>query len=344
MSVAWCLGLLLALYVPLATTMAVVFVGLAVVSGNAKGFVEGEVEQLRDVVQHLQTKDAPPGVAPAWPEGVSYSLAAGMAVGHLGSLTYTLLLLRFGVGRAWARKVALRRPPVVPLVLSLLVLPGLIVVHSSFHLVLQKLVDADPGSAQTQLKAMLSPWPVWVAVLIIGVGPGVIEELFCRGFLGRGLVGRYGVVGGVLLTSILFGALHVDPLYALAVVPMGVFLHVIYLANQSLWVPMLLHFLNNTLAVVAVMVLDSDPTEEMPVAGYLLGFALTAAGLWALWSARGRLVPIDPELGQDEWRQAFPGVELPPERSGVTVRHRLPNPVAVLLTLTALGGLLYSLT
>src|SRR5829696_8138321 len=37
MSIAWCLGLLLALYIPLAVTMAVVFVGMAVMSGNAKG-------------------------------------------------------------------------------------------------------------------------------------------------------------------------------------------------------------------------------------------------------------------------------------------------------------------
>ena len=186
-----------------------------------------------------------------------------------------------------------------------------------------------------------------LAVLIIGVGPGVIEEFFCRGYLGRGLVARYGLVGGVLLTSMLFGMLHLAPLYAVGTMVMGVLLHVTYLATRSLWVPVLLHFLNNTLTVLAVLGvrtvrgLEVEPTE-VPAAAYLLGFALTGAGLSALWSARGRLVSVDPD--QPAWRPEYPGVELPPRESGTVVRHRLPNPIAVILTLAALGGLLYYLT
>ncbi len=337
LSVAWCVGLLAALYVPLFLAAVATFAVLAVASGNPKGFADAEVKQLR------QGGVGPPGNRPAMPAGVSYSLAAGMLAGHLGTLTYTLLLLRFGVGRDWPRKVALRRPPVVPLTLSLIALPGFVVAHSSVQLALHELVEwlgGKPEPMDANLRAMMTPWPLWLAVLVIGVGPGVIEELFCRGFLGRGLVGRHGVVGGVVLTSMLFGVLHLDPLYAVGTMAMGVFLHLTYLYSRSLVVPMLLHFLNNTFAVLAATVLNADPTEIMPAAGYLFGFALAGFGLWSMWSCRARLVPADPGA-PGPWRPPFPGVELPPPRSGVTVRHPLPNPVAVVLTLASFGGLMY---
>jgi membrane protease YdiL (CAAX protease family) len=358
MAIAWCVGLLISLYVPLVIAGGLTFTVLAVTSGDAKTFWQGERQQMQKVMGHAQAKVKPPGDPPAMPDGISYSLAAGMAAGHVGSLTLALLLLRFGVGPDWKRKVALRRPPIVPLVLSLLVLPGLMLTHAAVHAGLHETAEAvmrlvnpkadlDADSMSAQLKAMLFPWPVWAAVLIIGVGPGVIEEFFCRGYLGRGLTARYGLVGGVLLTSLLFGMLHLAPLYAVGTMVMGVLLHVTYLATRSLWVPVLLHFLNNTLTVLALLGvrtlrgLEDEPTE-VPLVVYLLGFVLTAAGLWALWSGRGRLVSADPE--RPAWRPEYPGVELPPRGSGTVVRHRLPNPVAVVLTLAALGGLLYYLT
>jgi membrane protease YdiL (CAAX protease family) len=347
MAVVWCVGLLAALYIPLAAAGVGTFVAFALASGNPKAFVDAETKQFRETALHLQKNDTPPGNPPVMPDGVSYSLAAGILAGHLGTLTYTLLLLRYVVGRDWPRQVALRRPPAVPLVLSLLALPGLVVVHSSVHVTLNELArligGGESGPMDSELRAMMSPWPVWFAVLLIGVGPGVIEELFCRGFLGRGLVGRYGVVGGVLLTSMLFGMLHLSPLYAVGTMVMGALLHLTYLFTRSLWVPMLLHFLNNSLSVVALLVLDSDPTD-MPAVGYLLGFALAGFGLWALWSCRARLDPADLEPDPDEpepWRQRFPGVELPPARSGAAVRNPWPNPVAVVLTLAAFVGVLY---
>lgn len=360
MAVAWCFGLLASLYIPLVVAGLLTFAVLAFSSGDVRAFWQAESKQMEKVVGAGQAK--PPRDPPSMPDGISYSLALGMAAGHAGSLTFTLLLLRFGIGPEWRRKVALRRPPVVPLVLSLMILPGLMLTHAAVHAGLHETAEAvmrtfdpkadlDSGSMDSQLKAMLAPWPLWLAVLIIGVGPGVIEEFFCRGFLGRGLVARFGPVGGVLLTSMLFGMLHLAPLYAVGTMVMGALLHATYLATRSLWVPVLLHFLNNSLTVLAVLGVRTlrglavEPTE-LPAVVYLLGFALTGVGMWALWSARGRLVPADAEPGPDEpqpWRQEFPGVELPPAQSGVVVRHRLPNPIAVLLTLAALGGLLYYL-
>src|SRR5207247_6579582 len=87
--------------------------------------------------------------------------------------------------------------------------------------------------------------PLWFTLLVLAVGAAVNEELFCRGFLGRGLVGRYGVVLGVLITSAIFGLIHGNVPQGIWAFVLGCSLHLAYLATRSLWVPMLLHFLNN---------------------------------------------------------------------------------------------------
>ena len=86
-------------------------------------------------------------------------------------------------------------------------------------------------------------------LVIVGVGPAIGEEVIFRGVIGKGLIARWGIVRGVLLTSVLFAMAHLSPAHALATLPIAVFLHVAYLATGSLWAPILVHFLNNALSV-----------------------------------------------------------------------------------------------
>jgi hypothetical protein len=172
---------------------------------------------------------------------------------------------------------------------------------------------------------------------LIGVGPGFAEELWCRGFLGRGLVGRYGYAAGILLTSFLFGIMHFDPPHVMATFCMGICLHLAYLATRSLWVPMLLHFLNNSLSVLSVTLWKEDwvgksvdePDLIMYPAALLLGLAVG----WALYRSRARLAPA-PLEALPAWRPEFPGVELPPRGSGVEVVRPWPG----LLSLICVAG------
>jgi membrane protease YdiL (CAAX protease family) len=90
----------------------------------------------------------------------------------------------------------------------------------------------------------------WLTILVLGcVLPAVGEELFFRGFLGRGLVGRYGQPLGVLLTSLAFGLFHLAPERIVAATILGISLHIVYLSAKSLYAPMILHGLNNFLAL-----------------------------------------------------------------------------------------------
>lgn len=92
--------------------------------------------------------------------------------------------------------------------------------------------------------------------------PAVGEEVMFRGFLGRGLLARYGLAGGTLLSA-MFSLMHADPVQALAVLVLGITLQGVYIATRSLFAPMLLHGLNNALAFgLAIVDPESlDPAE-----------------------------------------------------------------------------------
>lgn len=106
---------------------------------------------------------------------------------------------------------------------------------------------------------MLARWPTIICIVVIGFGPGIGEELWFRGYFGHGLVGRYGAVAGVLLSSLLFGLVHLEPSRMVGAAAVGVLLHLAYLATRSLLVPMMLHTLNNSLSMLAL---------QYPEAGY----------------------------------------------------------------------------
>ena len=96
----------------------------------------------------------------------------------------------------------------------------------------------------------MNPVAGTISVIIFGaLFPALGEELLFRGYIGRGLVARWGMGKGVLLTSLLFGAVHIHPLHAVVAAFLGVILHALYLWTRSLIVPMLLHGINNYAAI-----------------------------------------------------------------------------------------------
>ena len=55
----------------------------------------------------------------------------------------------------------------------------------------------------------------FVAVVVLALGPAIGEELVFRGVIGQGLIRARGVVTGVVITCLLFAAMHVFPPHAL---------------------------------------------------------------------------------------------------------------------------------
>jgi membrane protease YdiL (CAAX protease family) len=257
--------------------------------------------------------------------------------------------VRLTTGRDWTKELA-RGALKTQLVLGTL---GLLLVLGLAHLAygvisphVGKITFFEQTSAMEEVVKQVRYWPPALAVLIIGLGPGIAEELFCRAFLGRGLVGRHGVVMGVVLTSCFFGAIHVDPHQGTMAAIMGILLHFTYLTTRSLWVPMLLHFLNNSLSVIADKLPDLlreklEPVDANPEAvplGLIVASAFVVAAVgWALYDSRARLARVDGSEAPP-WEPPYPGVAHPPEGSGTAVVYPLPGVLPTLAVLAGLAG------
>ena len=172
----------------------------------------------------------------------------------------------------------------------------------------------DGMNAMTMVKEMAQATPLPLMILIVAVLPAIGEELVFRGAIGRALISHLGVWTGVLITSVLFGLIHIHPVHALSVIPMGIALHLVYLWSRSFWLPMLLHFLNNCWASIAARWEMVDPVGSGMNPTLLEGLevltgavALVALG-FALWQSRIRFFLAD---GQ-EWNSARFPVRVPP--------------------------------
>ena len=282
-----------------------------------------------------------PSISDKNPLNVLYFWTAVFAV--LGA---ALLAARLLAGSGWTRKLAARPAQPADLLVAAVILPVLVVCTFVVYEGLRRIVGAPPGMEEMKVGGMeemmklIGKWPVGFAVLVIGVGPGIGEELWCRGFLGRGLVGGHGVVLGVLASSFLFGLIHIDPCQGAMAMIMGLWLHFVYLSTRSLWMPILLHFLNNSLNVLethlpSLQQLDAKP-QDIPLLVYITGLLLLGCVAYALYQSRARLAARSPDLPL-LWRPAFEGVQYPSAGSAVRVVHPSPSPLAVVLT----GGVFF---
>lgn len=275
-----------------------------------------------------------PSISDPNPLNVVYFWAAVFMVLCAAVLAAWLL-----AGFGWTRKLAARPARPADLLAAAVIFPvlvgGILIVYEGLRGIFRA-----PGLESMKLGGMeemveiFGKWPLGFAVLVIGVGPGLGEELWCRGFLGRGLVGSHGAVLGVLATSFLFGFIHGDPCQGAMAMIVGLWLHFVYLTTRSLWLPILLHFLNNSLSVVASRIpslrqLDAKP-QEIPVLIYVTGLLLFGCVAYALYQSRARLTARSPDL-PTLWRPAFEGVEYPPAGSGIRVLHPLPSVLASVL-------------
>jgi uncharacterized protein len=154
----------------------------------------------------------------------------------------------------------------------------------------------DGMNVNDEIKRLGDKTPLSIMIFSIAVLPAIGEELIFRGAIGRTLIANLGLWSGVLLTSFLFGWFHMHPVHALAVMPLGLVMHLVYLWSRSFWLPMLLHFMNNFWATVLAHFAKADPVgldvSENPLEGIEIITAIIAVIAFSLgfWQSRVRLV------------------------------------------------------
>jgi len=129
-----------------------------------------------------------------------------------------------------------------------------------------------------------------INLLMIAVIPALGEELLFRAVVQQ-LVIRLvrNMHGGIWITSVLFGALHLQFFTFLPRIILGSLFGYLLEYSRSLWYPILVHFLNNTMAVLfayfgnffsGMQQLEKMGTEKPELPIVLLSILLTLMTLW----------------------------------------------------------------
>ena len=94
---------------------------------------------------------------------------------------------------------------------------------------------------------------VALAILSLVVIAPIVEEIVFRGLLFGALAGRLGILGSAVITAVLFGAVHGDPILFPTLVAMGFVTALAYAGTGNLWVAITLHALNNALGAAFIV-------------------------------------------------------------------------------------------
>lgn len=95
--------------------------------------------------------------------------------------------------------------------------------------------------------------PVWFMFVFAGIIAPVTEELIFRGFMLSALINKWGFKWGIVIGSFMFSIAHFQVQAALLLFLMGMLLSILYIRTKSLWPGIIFHSVNNTLAMVLLV-------------------------------------------------------------------------------------------
>lgn len=95
-------------------------------------------------------------------------------------------------------------------------------------------------------------------IIVVAVVPAICEEVFFRGYVQKSFELSIKPVWAIILTALFFAMYHFNPYGLVALIALGVFFGFAAYKSGSIFIPMILHFLNNLLAVVMFFVLGVD--------------------------------------------------------------------------------------
>ncbi|NQU51575.1 MAG: CPBP family intramembrane metalloprotease [Bacteroidetes bacterium] len=92
----------------------------------------------------------------------------------------------------------------------------------------------------------------------IVIAAPILEELIFRGIILNGLLRRYSPVKSIIISSVLFGIVHLNPWQFIGALIFGLFSGWIYYRTRKLTLTIMIHFVNNLIAFIAMYFIDAE--------------------------------------------------------------------------------------
>ena len=138
-----------------------------------------------------------------------------------------------------------------------------------------------PQGSQNIPQFQSSGLDMWVLLLVAGVLIPIAEEVAFRGTLMRGLEWARGPLVAAVMSSLIFALAHGAPAQIAAILPLAWVLARVVQYSGSLWNSVIIHVLNNSLAVGLGALLQGKNLSALggDVAGLKIPLSLGLAGL-----------------------------------------------------------------
>ena len=106
-----------------------------------------------------------------------------------------------------------------------------------------------PQALQDVMEKMMNG-PLWISLLSVSVFAPLFEEWLCRGLVLRGLLTKVKPAAAIAISAAFFAVLHMNPWQAIPAFILGLLFGYVYYRTGSLKLTMLMHCVNNTMAVI----------------------------------------------------------------------------------------------
>lgn len=162
------------------------------------------------------------------------------------------------------------------------------------------LIGYDTSAATSIMPS--TPGELAATLILVALLPAIAEEYVFRGCVARAFA-RKGYVFAVFMSALLFAIMHGSPLQLVHQFLIGVVCAVLFFATRSLWPPIILHFLNNAIALVLGYVQSAGSAFALTevwqyVVMCVVGVAATIGLLIAvIYLCKARAAKVDPESG-----------------------------------------------
>jgi uncharacterized protein len=95
-------------------------------------------------------------------------------------------------------------------------------------------------------------------IFMIAFVPALCEEVMFRGYIQRSFEFKMKPFWAAFITAVFFGVFHLNPFGLIPLIVLGLYFGFSAYISNSIAVPMILHFLNNFVAVIVFFMIGSD--------------------------------------------------------------------------------------
>lgn len=142
-------------------------------------------------------------------------------------------------------------------------------------------------------ETMMAGQPLILAVILVAIIPAFAEELFFRGLILDGLNRNYSAAKAIIISSLLFGIIHLNPWQFLSAFIIGIFSAWICINTKSILLSMYIHLFNNLLYTISIRYKNlipikgfnsnyATPVEFQPLWFDIIGLVLFIGGVLIL--------------------------------------------------------------